>query len=521
MSSPRTPLRFDIAVLDALVAEPGPANEHYRRPLLSFAEAQADFLPVPTWDGRPEVTACYWKAWELAWRNIGLPNGRNGVRQPYVRTAFNDGIFLWDSVFITRWADYGRRACALIRTLDIFYQKQHQGRPHAGFIPRTINEGAGDSPHSPHDLNATGPNVLAWGEWEHWLHGGDRARLGRVFPRLLAYHRWTRLHRSWPDGGYYYTTISSGMDNQRRHDESPSTTFWHHNFMTWIDATAHAILSAETLVRMAAVLGREGEVSEEQAEARFLAEHVNARMWDEERGFYVDTYRDGSRHDCLTIGAYWLLLTDAVPADRLARFVGALEDPAHFLRPHRVPSTSASDPSYAEGSDDYWQGNYWRGCVWPPTNHMVMRGLQRQGRDALAGDIARNHFENVLAVWRETRSFYENYRPERPAPGAQAHADFVGWGGIGPIATLFEGVFGLRPDAPARRLTLDVTLTDGYGVERYPLGADGVADIRVAPRRSAGERPEISVESTVPFTLDLRWAGGREERPIQPTSHHA
>ena len=47
---------------------------------------------------------------------------------------------------------------------------------------------------------STGPNVLAWAEWEYWMNFGDRVRLGRVYPVLLAYHEWMRRFRTWPDG---------------------------------------------------------------------------------------------------------------------------------------------------------------------------------------------------------------------------------------------------------------------------------------------------------------------------------
>ncbi len=516
---PRRPLGFDQEVQKALATEKLPPSiTGYRRPLPFFHEARERLLPVPRWEGRPEVADCYWKAWELAWRNIGQPTGRNGFKQPFVRTAFDNCLYLWDSVFNTRWAEYGRRACDFSHTLDAFYLKQESGRDQIGFIPRVIDEESGVAVHNPHEINSSGPNVLAWGEWEHYLHTGDEQRLRAVFPRLLAYHRWTRMHRSWPDGSYYYTTISSGMDNQRRDDGSPSTVFWHHNFMTWIDAMAHALLSAETLLRIAAIIGRDAEVEEERREASFLVDYIDRRLWDEEKGFYFDAYRDGQLHDCMTIGAYWLLLTKAVPPDRLDRFLAPLEDPAHFKRPHRVPSTSASDPSYQEGKDGYFEGNYWRGCVWPPTNHMVVRGLQTRGREDLAAEIGRNHFENVLQVWRDTGTFWENYRPDRPAHGASAHADMVGWGGLGPIATLFECVFGLRPDAPRRTLRIDVRLTEAYQVARYPFGLHESLDIAVEARRDPRDKPLVHVRSRLPLTLELHWPGGFLRRAVSPGS---
>ena len=135
-----------------------------------------------------------------------------------------------------------------------------------------------------------------------------------------------------------------------------------------------------------------------------------------------------------------------MPPARLAPFVAHLEDPRAFKRPHRVPSLSADHPAYDA------RGGYWKGAVWAPTTYMVLRGLTEVGRDALAHEIGRNHLDNVVAVFEKTGTVHENYAPESAAPGTPSKRDFVGWTGLPPIAVLLEYVFGLRPDAPARRL---------------------------------------------------------------------
>ena len=73
----------------------------------------------------------------------------------------------------------------------------------------------------------------------------------------------------------------------------------------------------------------------------------------------------------MTVGAYWGLLADVIPADRLERFIAPLDDPKKFNRPHRVPSLPADDPAYSP------HGNYWCGGIWPMTNYMVLAGLTR------------------------------------------------------------------------------------------------------------------------------------------------
>ena len=46
------------------------------------------------------------------------------------------------------------------------------------------------------------------------------------------------------------------------------------------------------------------------------------------------------------------------------------------------------------------------------------------------------HLCNVVAVFKQTGTVWENYAPARVAPGQPSRRDFVGWTGIGPIAFL-------------------------------------------------------------------------------------
>ncbi len=111
-----------------------------------------------------------------------------------------------------------------------------------------------------------------------------------------------------------------------------------------------------------------------------------------------------------------------------------------------MPSLSADHPEYDPG------GGYWLGGVWPPTNYMVLRGLDRAGYNDLAHEISREDLDNVVRVYKDTGTLWENYAPERAAQGNRAKDDFVGWSGLAPIAGLFEYVFGLarrRPQRPA------------------------------------------------------------------------
>lgn len=75
---------------EPLVAE----NEFIRaQPDRSFPPSLAEtehLLPAPFWDGHDSAIRCYWKAWDLAFRNLKRVQAGNGFIAPYVDSAFND-----------------------------------------------------------------------------------------------------------------------------------------------------------------------------------------------------------------------------------------------------------------------------------------------------------------------------------------------------------------------------------------------------------------------------------------------
>lgn len=478
----------------------------------SFA-ASKHVLPQPFWSNHDQAVECYWRVWELAFKHIRRPTAENGFVANYIDTAFNDNLFMWDSAFILLFARYGSRAFNFQRTLDNLYCKQHPD----GFICREIRELDGSDLFHRFDPASTGPNVMPWTEWEYYQVFGDRDRLARVFPVLVAYHQWLRTYRTWPDGSYWTSGWGCGMDNQPRvpvmpRTEAHQTAWWSHGHMTWVDACLQQILSARLLLRMAGVLDRTSEMDDFQAEDEQLSRFVNDRLWDDQTAFYYDRRRDGELSDVKIIGAFWSLLADVVPPDRLAALVAHLENPAEFNRPHRVPTLSADHPDYQA------DGGYWLGGVWPPTNYMILRGLSKAGYDTLAHDIAMNHLDNVVKVFEKTGTVWENLAPESAAPGNPAKPDFVGWGGLPPTAVLFEYVFGLRPDFERGLLTWDVRLLDDHGVTQYPFGREGLLDLKCLRRRSQSEKPIIEAVSNVALDMHVLWDGGREVLHLEPRS---
>lgn len=458
-----------------------------------------DRLPKPEWEDHPDAIACYDYAWKIAFRNLRKADKAAGFVSDFIDTAFNGYLFMWDSSFIMMFGKYASRIFDFQKTLDNFYAHQHID----GFICREICETELGEQWERFDPCSTGPNVLPWAEWLYYCSTGDRERLNRVFDPLMGYHNWMRFYRSWPDGTYWSSGWGCGMDDLPRVQEDYNVSH-HHGFMSWIDACAQAYLSATVLIKMAEELGREDETAELKKEHEFLYKVVNETMWDDDKKFYFDRFRDGSLSDVKHIGAYWTLLAEMVPEDRRDAFVAHLDNENEFKRPNRVPALSADHPGY-KTYDGYWCGN-----IWAPTNYMVLNALHRYGYDDLAFDIAKCAVDNAAEVFAKDGTIYENYAPEEARRGGdRVKTDFVGWSGLFPISMMLEYVFGIQPDAAAKTIVWDIRLTDRHGVSQYPLG-DATLDLLCEARGSEEEKPVLHITSDKPVTVIVKWKGGSE-----------
>ncbi len=464
-------------------------------------------LPLPAWQGHQSAIDCYYKAWEIAFANINNPTPGTKFVSPFIDAAFNSCIFMWDSVFMLMFGKYAHSIFNFQQTLDNFYGHQHKD----GFISREICEEDSSEKFTRFDVCSTGPHVMPWCEWQYYLLTGDKERVKEIFPPLLAYHHWLNKHRTWPDGGYFSSGWGSGMDNQpRMYDDPYGWKLSHsHGHMTWVDACFQMIISCNVLMEMAKICGRESDVQDIAKEKEHLTRMVNDKLWDEKTQFYYDYWPNGEVSGVKSVAGYWALLADVVPKERIAPFVAHLDNEKEFKRPNRVPTLSADQPKYCP------EGDYWNGGVWAPTNYMILTGLRTNGFEALAYDIASTTLKNVVQVFEETGTLWENYAPEKARPGSRSKPNFVGWSGIFPISILFEYVFGIDARAQEKTIIWNIRLTDDFGVAQLPFGLLGTVDLHCNARRSETEKPVVQVRSNEDLTLILRWDDQEETLHIK------
>ncbi len=142
-------------------------------------EKEKGKLPEPMWAGHDDEIAAYYKAWEIAFRNLGKPTKESGFVSPYIDAAFNDHIFMWDSCFMLMFGKYGDSVFKFQGTLDDFYCKQEPD----GFIGRQYHETDGISKFHRLDPVSTGPEILAWCEWQYYQ---ELRRQGETQKSLLS-----------------------------------------------------------------------------------------------------------------------------------------------------------------------------------------------------------------------------------------------------------------------------------------------------------------------------------------------
>ena len=488
-----------------------------------FREAKVR-LPAPIFDEDPDYVKCYWKAWELAFKNFHEPAPGSGFVSQFIDAAFNQNIFLWDTCFMTMFCNYAHPYVPGICSLDNFYAKQHED----GEICREIERATGKDfhfwvnkeeetlfsrwgydwrkelkkakvtykgrkppkPNPKLTLDALNHPILAWAELESYRLTGDKDRLKLVSQPLDRYYR--ALRKFLRQGNGLYMTDSASMDNSTRN-------IWLKNGGTAIDISSEMVLFARNLSEMAIILGVNSQAEKYEEEANELSKLINQRMWDSGKGFYYDLTLDEARVPVKTIAGFWTLLAGVADDYRAKALVEELNDPKTFKTVHRVPTLAADQDGFQSET-----GGYWRGSVWAPTDMMVIRGLEKYGFNGLAREIALNHLENVVKVFKETQTIWENYAPQKIVQGTPAKPDFVGWSGIAPILFLIEYALGIKADTRNNTIVWDIRSPKRVGVERFWFGGKTVSLVCEEPDRDLERRITATSDGAVNLTLRVQ-----------------
>ncbi len=278
------------------------------------------------------------------------------------------------------------------------------------------------------------PPVFAWSAWRIARAGAGTDFLREVYPGLQRlYDYWWQKNAVEPRG--LFSGGFLGMDNLPRATAQAQA-----------DASAWMAFFARYLGKIADEVGDAASAARYAADLDTIAGAVNRTLWDETAGFYFDL-DDSGRAFIPTVSYSGLvpLIAGIVPADRMARVLGTLRDPAQLLSPFGVRSVSARSVLYEPGyASRRGVNSNWRGPVWVPLNYLLVEALAPLDPD-LAATIRGRVVGTVEADWKATGRFHEYYDAET-GEGLGADAQ-TGWTAL--VANLIaEGWPAEEPASP-------------------------------------------------------------------------
>lgn len=168
------------------------------------------------------------------------------------------------------------------------------------------------------------------------------------------------------------------------------------------------------LAEIAQILGKDPEPYE--AQAGKTARAINEKLWDEERGLYLDFDLVHGEPIRVHAAAGFTPLYAGVPnKDQVERMLDVLENSGFSLG----SKDSYPVPSYDRYGYGYSPVQYWRGPLWININWLLLRGFERYGLDVQAVRMRRVTVDLV-----RKQGFYEYFHPET---GNGHGSDFFSW----------------------------------------------------------------------------------------------
>ncbi len=453
-------------------------------------------IPEIVFAEEPGYERLYKEAWRLAYKQMKACPG--APQSPFMDESFApDRIWIWDTCFMALYCKYAPDLFPGVESLENFY------RPLLDDV---------DSPlmiHIPDN-----PPLFTWAEHENLLLTGDGKRVDLIFKERRCPQRHfeyfdalkagTITKHSYPGStirlektpsGYHWTGGRCGMDNTPRgdfgkevYDNDPA-----YRKVLFLDALAQQALSAKII----------GELT---GETSFIEKHrelcalLNERYWDEEDGIYYDIEAEAPHSfvKVKTPASFWPLLAGACSPEQARRLAEHASNPRSLGGEFPFPSVSRDSVHFEP------EGRYWRGGIWLPTSYMAIKGLERNGHEKLADELAGRTVRQQYLTWREfePHTIWEAYSPSAPLPSNRKYhdegfvrPDFCGWSALGPICLMIENVVGISVDAPKRLVSWRVHHRGRHGVEKLRFGGTTCDLIHAGDGR-------LEIVSDGAFTLD-------------------
>ncbi|MDO4573476.1 MAG: trehalase family glycosidase, partial [Clostridia bacterium] len=271
------------------------------------------------------------------------------------------------------------------------------------------------------------PQVGALCAWRLYQQFKDKWFIESVFEPLLTWNRWRFRERDKNHDGLMelgstkfsgtYDELKadgfgagtkqgamweSGLDNSTMFDRAVFNEELECLEQSYAGLNGLMLADCDLLARMARLLGRDSEEKELTARYDALTARIEAELWSEEAGTYLNKGWDGAFDPTLSLTHFYPMLGGRVPPERQKKLMAHLRDENEFWGKYVVPNIARCDASFPEQE-------YWRGRIWAPTNFLVGEGLLRMGETETWDEVTRLGLAMFLDCWQKKGIVGENY----------------------------------------------------------------------------------------------------------------
>lgn len=260
--------------------------------------------------------------------------------------------------------------------------------------------------------------LLDFVSWEIFAVTKDRGFLADAYAAGQRVHAFWLRERDQNQNGLAEWGGLAVSESLRDLENAVWTQVAPPNEVEAVDLNTMMVMEEKHLAKMADELGKPEDAKAWRAQADARATKINARMWDDETGFYYHsardkggfTYKNPNDLKRMEIAGLLPLWAGIVPPERLPVVLAKLTDPKRFWRANGIPGLAADDPYYSPSSSRCCR---WNGPVWVPWMFLLHRGLVDAGRADLARELTTRTSLGVVTQLRRVHQFREHYDPDR------------------------------------------------------------------------------------------------------------
>jgi Neutral trehalase len=391
----------------------------------------------------------------------------------FYQTLFGSYILAdWDTFFASVLGGIQDRELAYNMVYNITGQVTERG-----FIPNVGSQRGKSGDRSQ-------PPVGAYCIYKLYRQFGEKKLLENTFDLLLRWHKWWWKYRDGNrDGllewGSDYNSesdrlgygshdivsarLETGLDNSPMYDDVVFNNDT--NTMELMDVGLNALfaMDAWALAEIASELGRADAASDLRAEYICLKRDINAALWNEEKGIYLNRYWDGRFSYSMSPTCFYPMIAGIASEEQARRMVEEhLLNPEEFWGEYVIPSISRNDKAF-------YDNEYWRGRIWGPMNFLVSEGLKRYSFYEVANAFAEKSLKLFRKEWTEKGHIHENYNAiTGEGDDVRASDPLYHWGALLAFAAVSEVV----EVQPWEGLRFGNLSPETNSVENYPYGKD-------------------------------------------------